>query len=38
LPYKYDVQAFNAIQFAPLREHIERVGIRIYPESECSQP
>jgi predicted nucleotidyltransferase len=38
LPYKYDVQAFNAIQFAPLREHIERVGIRIYPESEWSQP
>ena len=32
LPYRYDVQAFNAIRFLPLREHIERVGITIYPE------
>ena len=34
LPYKYDVQAFNAIQFPPLREHIERVGIPIYEREE----
>lgn len=34
LPYKYDVQAFNAINFPPLREHIERVGIPIYQKEE----
>ena len=33
LPYKYDLQPFNAIKLGPLREHIERVGISIYPES-----
>jgi hypothetical protein len=32
LPYRYDVQAFDAITFLPLREHIERVGIPLYPE------
>lgn len=32
LPYRYDVQAFDAITFPPLREHIERVGIALYPE------
>ena len=30
LPYRFDVQALDAIQHKPLREHIERVGIRIY--------
>ena len=33
LPYRYDVQAFNAIRFGPLRKHIERAGIQIYPHS-----
>ena len=33
LPYRYDVQAFDAITFLPLREHIERVGIPLYPET-----
>ena len=32
LPYRYDVQPFGAIELRPLREHIERVGIVLYPE------
>jgi uncharacterized protein len=31
LPYHYDVQAFAAIKLTALREHIERVGITIFP-------
>ena len=31
LPYRYDVQPFSAIKSQPLREHIERVGIPLYP-------
>lgn len=30
LPYRYDVKSFDAIEFAPLREHIERAGILLY--------
>ncbi len=30
LPYRFDVKAISSIEYAPLREHIERVGIRIY--------
>lgn len=30
LPYRFDVVAFSRITHIPLREHIERVGIRIY--------
>lgn len=30
LPYQFDVKALAAIRHAPLREHIERVGVRIY--------
>jgi len=33
LPYHFDVLAFDLIKLDPLREHIERVGIRLYPES-----
>jgi uncharacterized protein len=33
LPYRFDVQSFDAITFPPLREHIERVGIPLYPEA-----
>lgn len=33
LPYHYDVQSFDAVTFLPLREHIERVGIPLYPEA-----
>jgi len=31
LPYRFDVLAFDQIKLQPLREHIERVGIRLYP-------
>lgn len=30
LPYRFDVRSLKAITHAPLREHIERVGIVIY--------
>lgn len=30
LPYHFDVKAFGAIRHAPLREHIDRVGIVLY--------
>ena len=30
LPYRFDVNAFNTIQRQPLREHIQRVGVKIY--------
>jgi predicted nucleotidyltransferase len=32
LPYKYDVQVFDLIREMPLRDHIRRVGISLYPE------
>lgn len=31
LPYKFDVQSLACIDHVPLREHIARVGVRIYP-------
>ncbi len=33
-PYKYDVKPFDLIKLRPLREHIQRVGITVYPETE----
>ena len=33
-PYKYDVKPFDLIKLRPLREHIQRVGIMVYPETE----
>lgn len=30
LPYRFDVQAYNAIQHSPLREHIDRVGSTLF--------
>ena len=36
LPYRYDVQPFASIKLRPLREHIERVGITLYPETASS--
>ena len=30
LPYRFDVRALEQISFAPLLEHIERVGVVIY--------
>ena len=31
LPYRYDVQPFASIKLQSLRDHIERVGITIFP-------
>lgn len=31
LPYRYDVVAFASIRLQALRDHIERVGIQIFP-------
>ena len=33
LPYRYDVKPFHLIKLEPLREHIERVGMTVYPEN-----
>ena len=33
LPYRFEVKPFALIKLRALREHIERVGIRVYPES-----
>lgn len=30
LPYRFDVQVFDAIKHLPLKEHIERVGSTLY--------
>ena len=30
LPYRFDVKALAAIRYPALREHIARVGVRIY--------
>lgn len=32
--YKYDVQPFHLIKLRALREHIERVGLTVYPEEK----
>ncbi len=34
LPYRYDVKPFATITLRPLREHIERVGILLFPEAD----
>lgn len=31
LPYRYDVKPFASIELRSLREHIERVGLPLYP-------
>lgn len=33
LPYRFDVQSLAQIQHRPLLDHIQRVGILIYPAS-----
>ena len=30
LPYKFDVQAYDAIQHLPLKEHIDRIGRTLF--------
>ena len=32
LPYRFEVKPFELIKLRALREHIERVGIPVYPE------
>jgi uncharacterized protein len=31
LPFRFDVKAANTIRHRPLRDHIDRIGITIYP-------
>jgi predicted nucleotidyltransferase len=38
LPYRYDVKPFAAIQLPSLRDHIERVGLPVYPVAELTVP
>ena len=39
LPYRFDAHALAAITYAPLLEHIGRVGMVIYPEGPtCDAP
>lgn len=33
LPYMFDVKAWSAIRHRSLREHIERVGVRVYGQA-----
>lgn len=33
LPYRFDVRALAAIRYSPLRDHIARVGVRIYGQT-----
>ncbi len=34
LPFRFDVKALDVLRHLALREHIARVGIRIYPRKE----
>jgi uncharacterized protein len=36
LPYRYDVQVFDFIKSDELRDHITRVGLSLYPESDVT--
>ena len=33
LPYRFEVQPFERISHLALRDHIERVGLAVYPEA-----
>ena len=35
LPYKFDVKPYDRLKLHSLREHIQRVGIPVYPEDDC---
>ena len=37
LPYRFDVRAFEGIRNAPLRAHIERVGLVLYRNSDAPE-
>lgn len=34
LPYKFDILNYNSISNNDLKQHIDRVGIRFYPENK----
>ncbi len=36
LPYKVDVHAYNAIDYPPFREHIDRVGQTLFTQADLS--
>lgn len=36
MPYLFDVQAYADIRHAPLREHIDRVGVVLYRAADAS--
>ena len=36
LPYRYDVKSFSGIELRSLREHIERVGLPLYPQGHSA--
>ena len=36
LPYRFDVKAYDAIAYAPLREHIARVGVTLYRRADVA--
>lgn len=38
LPYGFDVRSLDHITHRELREHIERVGIVVYPETASAKP
>jgi predicted nucleotidyltransferase len=35
LPYRFDVASYDAIRHQPLRQHIDRIGQRIYAAGNC---
>lgn len=37
LPYRFEVKPFDLIRLRTLREHIERVGIPLYPEGDAAR-
>jgi uncharacterized protein len=38
LPYRFDVQAYSCIKHAPLREHIDRVGLPMFVRAPAMIP
>jgi predicted nucleotidyltransferase len=38
LPYRFEVQSLTYISHQALRDHIERVGIAVYPNAELRWP
>ena len=38
LPYRFEVQSLDHIAHRALREHIDRVGIVVYPKAKLPEP